>query len=164
MLKIVAVRDAFVMVCLLGAGSLCLHAQQMTTTPDQPITGRTPDPRTEDYKLFGKKTKTTVGPREVLGQVIDPSSSPVAGAVVRLKKVGGEQTRELVSDKNGKFLFDGLSRTEDYVLTASVKGKKPVERKISQFDSRNRIQLMLQLEPDAKTTPAEEAKATADSK
>jgi hypothetical protein len=163
MLRTVAVHNAFVMVCLFGAATLCSNAQQ-TTSPQQPISAQTPDPRTEDYKLFGKKTKTTVGPREVLGQVIDPSSTPVAGAVVRLKKVGGEQTRELVSDKNGKFLFDGLSRTEDYVLTASVKGKKPVERRISQFDSRNRIQLMLQLAPDAKTAGTEEAKSSTETK
>jgi hypothetical protein len=158
MLMTVALRNAFAMVVLSGLGATCSFAQQ-TEAPPQPITARTPDPRTQDYRLFGKESKKVVSPREVLGQVIDPSSSPVAGAVVSLKKVGGEQTRELISDKNGKFLFDGLTRTDDYVLTARVKGNKPVERKISQFDSRSRIQLMLQLEPtESKTTAAKDDK------
>jgi len=157
MLRTSFLRNAFATVCLLGASALYLHAQQMTTAPPQPITARTPDPGTPDYRLFGKTPKKGTPIKEILGQVIDPSSAPIAGAVVSLKRVGGDKTRELISDKNGKFLFDGLSRTDDYVLTASVKGKKPVERRISQFDTRERIQLMLQLEPDDTKTPATKA-------
>jgi len=154
MLRTPLLSSAFATVCLLGPSALCLQAQQMTQAPPQPISARTPDPGNQDYRLFGKTPKKGAPIREILGQVIDPSSTPVAGAVVSLKRVGGDKARELISDKNGKFLFDGLSRTDDYVLTASLKGKKPVERKISQFDARERIQLMLQLEPDDSKAPA----------
>ena len=54
--------------------------------------------------------------------------------------------------------FDGLSKFEDYVLTATIKGSKPAERKISQYDSRLKLYLVMQLDPvDTKTADSQTA-------
>jgi hypothetical protein len=167
-------RYAVATAAFLGLWGAESYAQQ-NPLPQQPITAATPDPRNEDYVLFGKKAPKKSTEREVLGQVIDSSSNPVSGAVVSLTRVSDQKARKLISDKGGNFLFDGLSKTDDYVLTASIKGQKPVERRISQYDARRRIQLMLQFEPadpsatptaaaEKPAAPADNAPAAADSK
>src|SRR2546421_11844686 len=64
----------------------------------------------------------------IVGTVVDPSNSTVAGADLALRQVSTGAERRMVTGAQGNFVFSNLVPGE-YVLTVEAPGFKRIERK-----------------------------------
>ncbi len=79
--------------------------------------------------------KTQDGLRSVHGIVTNSGSNdPIEGAVVQLKDLQTQKTREVVTGRDGLYRFTGLDRSVDYQLLATRHEKSSVTRKLSLLD------------------------------
>ena len=85
--------------------------------------------------------------RTVRGQVLDENDKPVERALVYLTNLGSKKRLSVVTDKEGRYQFNEVSRKEDFELVAEAGERKSRPRKLSQFDSRALVFLHLKLEP-----------------
>lgn len=88
--------------------------------------------------------------RTVLGQVLDENEKVVATAVVHLINVATKEHLTAVTDKEGRYQFNGVDPKVDLQLYAERGEQKSRVRTISQFDARTRIVIDLKLEPAKK--------------
>lgn len=88
--------------------------------------------------------------RTIRGQVLDPDGKAVASAIVHLKNLSGKTELSVVTDKEGRYQFNDLDKKTDFEIYAEWQEQKSRPRKISQFDTRERITLNLSLEPAKK--------------
>ena len=95
--------------------------------------------------------------RTILGQVLDPDGKAVANAIVYLKNSTTKEELTVVTNKAGRYQFNALEMKEDFELHAEAREMKSRLRKVSQFDTRERVVINLKLEPPDK--PEEEKKA-----
>jgi len=99
--------------------------------------------------------------RLILGQVLDPKSKAAASAIVYLKNSTTKEQLTVVTNKDGRYQFTALDMKEDYEIYAESGELKSRLRKVSQFDTRDRIVINLTLqaaEESKKETPKEEEK------
>ena len=100
----------------------------------------------------------TAGKRTILGQVLDENDKAVATAIVHLKNTTTKEELTMVTNKEGRYQFVDLPVKNDYELYAERGEQKSPTRKVSQFDSRERIVVNLKLQPPEKTPPKAEQK------
>ena len=98
--------------------------------------------------------------RLILGQVLDPKGKAAAAAIVTLKNSTTKEQLTVVTNKDGRYQFTALDMKEDYEIYAESGELKSRVRKVSQFDTRERIVINLTLEPPEKKD--EEAKKEKD--
>ena len=96
--------------------------------------------------------------RTVRGQVLDAKDKAVAGALVHLTNLSSKERLSVVTDKEGRYQFNEVSRKFDFELTAEFEGKKARPRRLSQFDPRDIAVLNFKLEspgenPEKKDNP-----------
>ncbi|OFV83776.1 MAG: hypothetical protein A3B65_01010 [Acidobacteria bacterium RIFCSPHIGHO2_02_FULL_67_57] len=99
--------------------------------------------------------------RLILGQVLDPKSKAAASAIVYLKNSTTKEQLTVVTNKDGRYQFTALDMKEDYEIYAESGELKSRLRKVSQFDTRDRIVINLTLqaaEESKKEAPKEEEK------
>jgi hypothetical protein len=93
------------------------------------------DPTHRPAPLYSKSEKKRLAKtRLVHGIVKDEHDNPVNGALVNLKNLKSKQTETFITKADGKYIFDELSREEDYELSASYSGKMTPVKKLSHFD------------------------------
>ena len=90
--------------------------------------------------------------RLILGQVLDLKGKAAASAIVTLKNSTTKEQLTVVTNKDGRYQFTALDMKEDYEVSAESGELKSRLRKVSQFDTRDRIVINLTL------APAEESK------
>lgn len=84
--------------------------------------------------------------RTLLGQVLDENDKAVATAIVHLKNTTTKEQLTVVTNKEGRYQFVELPVKNDYELYAERGEQKSPTRKVSQFDSRERIVINLTLQ------------------
>ena len=90
--------------------------------------------------------------RTVRGQVLDEKDKAVAGALVHLTNLSSKERMSVVTDKEGRYQFNEVSRKFDFELTAEFEGRKARPRRLSQFDPRDIAVLNFKLEPPGENT------------
>ena len=108
----------------------------------------------QKYVLFGKKPSKSgdTSNRVIRGRVSDKDGKPVSGAIVDARAPGGKP-ESAVTDDEGLFSIAGLKTTSDYEVKARKEGLVAATRKVSQYDSRQEVNLNFLLKPD-RTRPA----------
>ena len=85
-----------------------------------------------------KKEREDPNIRSLQGQVNDPDEKPVAGAVVQLKDARTLQVRSFITQADGSYRFSGLRADTDYEVKADYNGMSSDNKRLSNFDTRNR--------------------------
>ena len=85
--------------------------------------------------------------RTVRGQVLDENDKAVAGALVHLTNLSSKEKMSVVTDKEGRYQFNEVSRKFDFEEQAEFEGRKSRPRRLSQFDPRDITVLNFKLEP-----------------
>ena len=89
----------------------------------------------------------TAAKRTVRGQVLDEKDKTVAGALVHLTNLSSKERMSVVTDKEGRYQFNEVSRKADFEGMAEFEGRKSRPRRLSQFDPRDIAVLNFKLEP-----------------
>jgi hypothetical protein len=120
--------------------------------PAQTWTQNDPTHRPEPmYRKSPKKKDMRF--RAVHGIVKDEHDNPVKGALVNLKNLKTKRTLTFITKQDGRYNFDGLSREEDYELSATFHAKTTPVKKISQFDPQmDSMRILSFAEPETPTT------------
>lgn len=84
--------------------------------------------------------------RNVVGQVLTKSDTPIAEAIVYLKNTKTLTIKSFITEKDGGYRFHGLSPNIDYEIYADYQGQKSPTKTISSFDTRTNVTLNLHIE------------------
>ena len=84
--------------------------------------------------------------RNVVGQVLTKSDTPIAEAIVYLKNTKTLTIKSFITEKDGGYRFHGLSPNVDYEIYADYQGQKSSTKTISSFDTRTSVTLNLHIE------------------
>jgi Carboxypeptidase regulatory-like domain len=87
--------------------------------------------------------------KTVSGKVLDTHNNGIANAVVTLTDLTNSKKIVMYSQQDGAFQFSGLSFDHDYDLRASYKGVSSEVRKVSSWDTRDRLVMYLHIPPPA---------------
>ena len=93
------------------------------------------DPTYRPSPMYSKSEKKKMDKfRMVHGIVKDQNDNPLSGALVNLKNLKTNQLLTFITKADGKYMFDGLSREQDYQISASFSGKSTPVKKLSHYD------------------------------
>ncbi len=103
------------------------------------VVAATPSPSPEPFKDEPQSKVLT-------GRVLDPQDNPVAGAVVYLTNTRTRAVKTYIAGKDGDYRFPGIASNTDYEIYAQSQGHKSDVKSVSQFDSRNQINVNLKVD------------------
>ena len=86
--------------------------------------------------------------RTVHGEVVDKSDNPAPTSVVYLMNLKTQAVRTYFADDKGEYHFSGLDPNVDYEIHAERENTTSSTRKISSYDSRRDIDVILKLSHD----------------
>lgn len=89
---------------------------------------------------------TRVTSRTLTGTVMDKGDKPIPNAVVYLKNTKTLAVKTVFASNEGVYRFPELSPNVDYDVYAMKDGKKSNTKTLSQFDSRAKANLNLQID------------------
>jgi hypothetical protein len=92
----------------------------------------------------GRKA-TRVTSRSLTGLVLDKSDVPVSNAVVYLKNMKSLAVKTVIAGNDGAYRFPELSPNVDYEIYALREGKKSDTKVLSQFDDRQKANIILRI-------------------
>lgn len=93
------------------------------------------DPTYRPAPMLSKSEKKRLAKfRMVHGIVKDQKDNALNGALVNLRNLRTKQTLTYVTKADGKYMFDELSRDDDYEISASFSGKTTPLKKLSHYD------------------------------
>jgi protocatechuate 3,4-dioxygenase beta subunit len=84
--------------------------------------------------------------RTLHGQVVDQQGNQIKGGVVYLKSLATQIVRSYISDDEGQYRFSGLDPNADYEIHAETADQTSATRKISRYDDRKDIVLILRVD------------------
>ena len=96
-------------------------------------------------QLIGKK-KTKIS-RTVTGQVLDGAENPIVGAAVELTDTTAGKKIAIYTEEEGRYHFSDLDANHDYELQALHNNISSNVRKVSSFDDRDKIIVILRIPP-----------------
>jgi hypothetical protein len=88
---------------------------------------------------------TRVTTRTLTGVVLDKSDAPVSNAVVYLKNTKSLAVKTVIAGNDGSYRFPELSPNVDYEVYAQRDGKKSDTKVLSQFDDRQKANIVLRI-------------------
>jgi hypothetical protein len=88
---------------------------------------------------------TRVTTRTLSGVVLDKSDAPVSNAVVYLKNTKSLVVKTVIAGNDGSYRFPELSPNVDYEVYAQREGKKSDTKVLSQFDDRQKANIVLRI-------------------
>ena len=91
------------------------------------------------------RKNTRVNSRSLTGVVIDKGDAPVSNAVVYLKNMKSLAVKTVIASKDGAYRFPELSPNVDYEVYAQREGKKSDTKVLSQFDDRQKANIVLRI-------------------
>ena len=92
----------------------------------------------------GRK-ETRVTTRTLTGVVLGKSDAPVSNAVVYLKNMKSLTVKTVIAGNDGSYRFPELSPNVDYEIYAQREGKKSDTKTLSQFDDRQKANIILRI-------------------
>jgi hypothetical protein len=92
----------------------------------------------------GRKS-TRVTSRALTGVVLDKGDAPVSNAVVYLKNMKSLAVKTVIAGNDGTYRFPELSPNVDYEIYAQREGKKSGTKVLSQFDDREKANMVLRI-------------------
>jgi hypothetical protein len=92
----------------------------------------------------GRK-ETRVTTRTLTGVVLSKSEAPVSNAVVYLKNMKSLTVKTVIAGDDGAYRFPELSPNVDYEIYAQREGKKSDTKTLSQFDDRQKANIILRI-------------------
>lgn len=103
--------------------------------------------------LVGLATTATYAQKErgdsgrlLLGKVLDHEDSPLPGAVVYLSNTRTQTIKTYIVGQDGTYRFPALSPNIDYEVYAQHKGHKSDTKTVSQFESRQQVNIVLKID------------------
>ena len=92
----------------------------------------------------GRKA-TRVTSRTLTGVVLDKGDAPISNAVVYLKNMKSLAVKTVIAANDGTYRFPELSPNVDYEVYAQREGKKSDTKVLSQFDDRQKANIVLRI-------------------
>lgn len=92
----------------------------------------------------GRK-ETRVTTRTLTGVVLGKSDAPVSNAVVYLKNMKSLAVKTVIAGNDGSYRFPEISPNVDYEIYAQREGKKSDTKTLSQFDDRQKANIVLRI-------------------
>ncbi|HJT69858.1 MAG TPA: carboxypeptidase-like regulatory domain-containing protein [Terriglobales bacterium] len=94
---------------------------------------------------FAKEKDTTPG-RLLTGKVLDKQDNPVPNAIVYLTDTRSRAVKTFIVGENGIYRFPALATNVDYEIYAQVNGKSSDTKRMSQFDDRKVVEILLRID------------------
>lgn len=92
------------------------------------------------------KNKDTTPGRLLTGKVLDKQDSPVPDAVVYLTDTRTRAVKTFIVGPDGLYRFPALATNVDYEIYAQSNGKSSDTKRMSQFDDRKVVEIVLRIE------------------
>ena len=84
--------------------------------------------------------------RILTGKVMDRQDTPLANAVVYLTNTRTRAVKTYIVGQEGSYRFPSLSPNIDYEVYAQFNGKKSDTKTVSQFDTRQQVNINLKID------------------
>jgi carboxypeptidase family protein len=94
---------------------------------------------------FAKDKDTTPG-RLLTGKVLDRQDDPVPNAVVYVTDTRTRAVKTYIVGADGLYRFPALSSNVDYEVYAQLNGKSSDTKRVSQFDDRKVVYVVLKID------------------
>jgi Carboxypeptidase regulatory-like domain len=94
---------------------------------------------------FAKDKNSTPG-RLLVGKVLDHQDNPVPNAVVYVTDTRTHAVKTYIVGSDGIYHFPALAANVDYEVYAQFKGKSSDTKRVSQFDDRKEVSLVLRID------------------
>jgi len=91
------------------------------------------------------KEASTPG-RLLSGRVIDKEDNPVVNAIVYVTDTRSRAVKTYIVGPDGNYRFPALSASVDYEVYAQFNGKTSDTKRISQFDDRKTLNVVLRID------------------
>jgi hypothetical protein len=92
------------------------------------------------------KTKDTTPGRLLTGKVLDKQDNPVPDAVVYVTDTRTRAVKTYIVGPDGTYRFPALATNVDYELYAQLNGKTSDTKRMSQFDDRKVVEIVLRID------------------
>jgi hypothetical protein len=94
---------------------------------------------------FAKDKNTTPG-RLLIGKVLDHQDNPLTNAVVYVTDTRTRAVKTYIVGSDGTYHFPALAANVDYEVYAQYNGKSSDTKRVSQFDDRKQVSLVLRID------------------
>jgi hypothetical protein len=94
---------------------------------------------------YGKDKDTTPG-RLLTGKVMDKQDNPLVNAVVYVTDTRSRAVKTYIVGNDGNFRFPALAANVDYEVYAQSNGKSSDTKRVSQFDDRKVVNIVLKID------------------
>jgi hypothetical protein len=94
---------------------------------------------------YAKEKDTTPG-RLLTGKVLDRQDNPVPNAIVYLTDTRSRAVKTFIVGENGLYRFPALATNVDYEIYAQANGKSSDTKRMSQFDDRKVVEIVLRID------------------
>jgi len=91
------------------------------------------------------KNKDTTPGRLLTGKVLDKQDNPVADAVVYLTDTRTRAVKTFIVGPDGVYRFPALATNVDYEIYAQSNGRSSDTKRMSQFDDRKIVEIVLRI-------------------
>jgi hypothetical protein len=92
------------------------------------------------------KDKNTTPGRLLVGKVLDRQDNPVPNAVVYVTDTRTRAVKTYIVGSDGAYHFPALASNVDYEVYAQYNGKTSDTKRVSQFDDRKQVSLVLKID------------------
>jgi len=92
------------------------------------------------------KTKDTTPGRLLTGKVLDKQDNPVTDAVVYVTDTRTRAVKTYIVGPDGTYRFPALATNVDYEIYAQSSGKTSDTKRMSQFDDRKVVDIILRID------------------
>ena len=94
---------------------------------------------------YAKDKDTTPG-RLLTGKVIDKQDNPLVNAVVYVTDTRSRAVKTYIVGNDGSYRFPALAANVDYEIYAQLNGKSSDTKRMSQFDDRKIVNIILKID------------------
>jgi hypothetical protein len=95
--------------------------------------------------LLAKDKNTTPG-RLLIGKVLDHQDNAVVNAVVYVTDTRTHAVKTYIVGSDGTYRFPALAANVDYEVYAQFNGKSSDTKRVSQFDDRKQVSIVLRID------------------
>jgi hypothetical protein len=92
------------------------------------------------------KDKNATPGRLLIGKVLDRQDNPIPNAVVYVTDTRTHAVKTYIVSTDGTYRFPALAANVDYEVYAQFDGKSSDTKRVSQFDDRKQVSIVLKIE------------------